>query len=119
MNFLAGVVAKGRTVIRLPAYDDHEIALPGLASMPADGTNVTVGLRPGHFNASGSAQLDLMIEMIEHLGLETFVYARHGKGSVVTIATQDGRDLKAGQPYAAHFDPATVLLFDTEGQRIR
>ena len=53
---------------------------------------MTVGLRPGHFNDTGSAQLDLDIEMVEHLGVETFVYARHGKGELITVATHDGRD---------------------------
>ncbi len=119
MNFLPGIIDKGRTAVRLPSFSDHAIPLAGVASAPADGTSVTVGLRPGHFNATGSAQIDLTIEMIEHLGLETFVYARHGKGEVITIATQEGRDLKAGQTFAAHFDPASTLLFDSEGQRIR
>ena len=119
MNFLPGIMDKGRTAVRLPSYGGHAIPLTGVASPPADGTRVTVGLRPGHFNATGSAQIDLTIEMIEHLGLETFVYARHGKGEVITIATQEGRDLKAGEPLAAHFDPASALLFDSEGQRLR
>jgi lactose/L-arabinose transport system ATP-binding protein len=119
MNFLAGIVEKGRTVVRLPEHGNHEVPLVGHASLPADGTSVTVGLRPGHFNVTGSVQLDLMIEMVEHLGLETFVYARHGKGEVITIATQDGRDLKAGQALEAHFDPASALLFDADGARIR
>ena len=119
MNFLPGIVDKNRTAVRLPAYDDHEIPLAGIAAMPADGTDVTVGLRPGHFSDSGAAELDLTIEMTEHLGLETFVYARRGRGEVITIATQDGRSLKAGQPYAAHFDPASALLFDAGGGRIR
>ena len=119
MNFLPGVIDKGRTVIHLPTHGNREIPVTGLASIPADGTGVTVGLRPGHFNATGSAQLDLNIEMIEHLGVETYVYATTGKGEVVTIATHDGRSLKAGEPFAAHFDPASALLFDSEGGRIR
>ena len=119
MNFLLGVIDKGRTVIHLPTHGNREIPVTGLASIPADGTSVTVGLRPGHFNATGSAQLDLNIEMIEHLGVETYVYATTGKGEVVTIATHDGRSLKAGEPFAAHFDPASALLFDSEGGRIR
>ncbi len=119
MNFLPGTIAKERTVVRLPAHGDHEIPLAGVAAVPADGTSVTVGLRPGHFNTTGSAELDLTIEMVEHLGLETFVYARHGKGDVITIATQDGRGLKAGEALSAHFDPASVLLFDSDGERIR
>jgi lactose/L-arabinose transport system ATP-binding protein len=119
MNFLPGVVDKGQTIVRLRAHGNHEIPLARLTAAPADGTNVTVGLRPGHFNAAGSAALDLDIEMVEHLGLETFVYARYDKGEVITIAIPDGRDLTAGQAYTAHFDPASVLLFGAEGQRIR
>ncbi len=119
MNFLSGIVDKKQSVIRLPTHGDHEIPTAGIAAIPADGTSVTVGLRPGHFNKTGAAEIDLTIEMVEHLGLETFVYARYDKGEVITIATQEGRDLKAGQPLAAHFDPASVLLFDSEGQRIR
>ena len=119
MNFLPGVVDKQQSVIRLPAHGDHEIPLSGLASVLADRTSVTVGLRPGHFNDSGSAVLDLHIEMVEHLGPETFVYARYGKGEVITVATHDGRDLKAGGKLVAHFDPASALLFDGDGRRIR
>ncbi len=119
MNFLPGIVDKGQTVVRLPEHGNQEIPLAGLAAIPVDGTGLTVGLRPGHFNAGGSAQLDLVIEMVEHLGLETFVYARHGKGEVITIATQNGRDLKAGQAYGPHFDPASTLLFDSDGHRLR
>ena len=115
MNFLPGIVDKGRTVVRLPAHGDHAIPIDGIASVPADGTSVTIGLRPGHFNSTGSGPLDLTIEVIEHLGLETFVYARYGKGEIVTIATQEGRDLKSGEPLVAHFDPASILLFELSG----
>ena len=102
-----------------PRMGIQEIPLSGLASVPPDGADVTVGLRPGHFIASGSAGLDLEIEMVEHLGVETYVYARYGKGEVVTVATHDGRDLKAGNKLEARFDPASALLFDADGQRIR
>ena len=119
MNFLPGIIAEGGSVIRLPAHGNRELPIPRLATHPLDGTNVTIGLRPGHFNAGGTAQLDLTIEMVEHLGLETFIYARHGKGEVVTIAAQDGRSLKAGDAFAARFDPASALLFDAQGRRLR
>jgi lactose/L-arabinose transport system ATP-binding protein len=119
MNFLPGVVGSGGTVVRLPAHGGQEIAIAGLAAVPADGTELTVGLRPGHFNTTGAARLDLEIEMIEHLGGETYVYARHGKGELVTVATHDGRLLKAGEKLDARFDPASALLFAADGRRIR
>jgi lactose/L-arabinose transport system ATP-binding protein len=119
MNFLPGDIGNKGTTVHLRAHGDREIALSGLASVPADGTAVTVGLRPGHFNDTGSAQFDLDIEMVEHLGVETYVYGRHNRGELVTVATHDGRSLKAGDKLAAHFDPASALLFDSDGDRIR
>jgi lactose/L-arabinose transport system ATP-binding protein len=119
MNFLRGVVAGGGKAVRLADYPDQTVALPALSAPPKDGSAVTVGLRPGYFNDSGSAKLDLEIEMVEHLGLETYVYGRHGKGDVITVATHAWRDLKAGAKLDARFDPASLLLFDSNGQRVR
>ncbi len=119
MNFLEGVIGGGGKSARLVAYGNQEIALPALATVPADGTRVTVGLRPGYFNTTGSAKLDLRIEMVEHLGIETFIYARHGKGDLITIATNEGRQLAAGELLEARFDPASALFFDQDGSRIR
>jgi len=119
MNFLRGVIGTGGKTVRLIDCGDQNVALSGLTSVPADGTIVTVGLRPGHFNDDGPAQLDLEIEMVEHLGVETYIYGRYGKGEVITVATHDGRDLKAGAKLAANFDPASMLLFDSDDRRVR
>jgi lactose/L-arabinose transport system ATP-binding protein len=114
MNFLKGVVDGG--AVRLPTCGNQRIPLA--ASAP-DGAEITVGIRPEHFKAQGSAQLDLKVEMIEHLGAETYAYARYGQGELLTIATDADRSLKSGVSLAARFDPARALLFDTDGRRIR
>jgi len=122
MNFLKGLVeasdADGLTV-RLPDCGDQRIALPRPATLLAKEAPVTVGLRPVHFNDSGAAVLNLTVELVEHLGGETFAYARHGNSELVTIGLRDGRSLRSGDAIAARFDPATALLFDATGQRIR
>ena len=46
-------------------------------------------------------------------------YARQGKSDVLTIATGGARNLIPGGRMLAHFDPSSVLLFDTDGTRIR
>jgi len=114
MNFLKGVV-DGSTV-RLPDHGNQSFAL---AARAPDGAEVTVGIRPEHFKLQGSAQLDLKVEMIEHLGAETYAYARYGQGDLLTIATNADRSLKSGDGLPARFDPARALLFDTAGRRIR
>jgi lactose/L-arabinose transport system ATP-binding protein len=118
MNFLKGVIeaADGQTYARLPDYGDARIPVNSRA---APETRVTIGIRPEHFNDQGSASLDLTIDMLEHLGGETFAYARHGNGELVVIETKNGRGLKAGERIAARFDPACALVFDADGKRLR
>jgi lactose/L-arabinose transport system ATP-binding protein len=122
MNFLEGVVedtGPGGITVSLPAYGGAPIVFPLPAAGLEKGSPVTIGIRPEQFNETGSAQLDLHVELIEHLGGETFAYARHGNSEVVTIAMRNGRGLKSGEPLVARFDPATALLFDAGGLRIR
>ena len=114
MNFLKGVV--DGNVVRLPDHGNQSFPLTARAPGEAE---VTVGIRPEHFKAQGSAQLDLKVEMIEHLGAETYAYARYGQGDLLTIATNADRSLKSGDLLPARFDPARALLFDTAGRRIR
>ncbi|RVH78022.1 TOBE domain-containing protein, partial [Sinorhizobium medicae] len=119
MNFLKGTteIVEGRTYARLPDHGGSKIPI-SLEAIAPD-TPVTIGLRPEHFNEAGPAVLDLTIDMLEHLGGETFAYARHGNGALIVVETKNGRGLKAGDRLAARFDPASALVFDGEGKRLR
>ena len=122
MNFLNGIAAGaegGKLTIRLPDYGNQRIAVPAPDTVVATDAPLTVGIRPGHFSDSGEASLDLQVELLEHLGNETFIYAGYGTGGLITIAMHDDRDLAAGQALKARFDPARVLLFGADEQRIR
>ena len=119
MNFIKGVVAGGSTTVRLTEYGDQTIPVAALAARPADGTPVTVGIRPDQFKRGGAAQLELNVDLIEHLGSETYAYARYGEGEVLTVATQNDREVKAGDKLVARFEPSAALLFDAAGNRIR
>jgi lactose/L-arabinose transport system ATP-binding protein len=113
MNLMRGIVSGGG--VRLPAYGNQTIPVRTGAS---EGSELTVGIRPEHFKAGGSARLDVEVEMVEHLGAETYAYARSGGSDPLTIATQNDRSIKAGDRIAAAFDPARVLLFDAAGRRL-
>ena len=117
MNFLEAVVEGGAA--RLPDYDNQRLPLPHLATKLTGGRPLTLGLRPMHFKAGGSAELALTIEIVEHPGGECFACARQGNGKMLTIAADNGRGLKPGDQVTARFDPARMLCFDTKGQRIR
>ena len=117
MNFLKGRVQSGRIV--LPEFGNQSVPLPKLTLPPGEGAEVTVGIRPETFKRGGEAELDLKIEIVEHLGDETFAYARQAGGQVVTIAVAEGRDLATGHTIKSTFDPAKALLFDKSGKRLR
>jgi lactose/L-arabinose transport system ATP-binding protein len=117
MNFLKGVVRGGRIV--LPEFGDQSIPMARMTLPPSDGANVTVGIRPEHFKKGGEAVLKLVVEIVEHLGDESYAYARQDGGQVVTICVNEGRGLQMGQVVEATFDPAKVLVFDKVGKRYR
>ncbi len=118
MNFLQARVSGG--ALALQDLPGQSLPLPPLKSALADGTEVTLGLRPEAFRKGGSAGLELKIEIVEHLGDETFAYASSGPGGpVLTLAIDEGRDLQPGQALTARFDPARAMLFGAEGQRLR
>ena len=125
MNFFDGKVT-GHTrfngvnqcQVALAGFDNAVVTLPLDGSLPDVGTEVSVGVRPEHFVEDGSATLPLTIDMLEHLGGETFVYARSASGVMVVVESKHGRDLRSGQALEARFDAAKALLFDKNGQRI-
>ena len=117
MNFLRGLVSKSKLV--LPDHGSVQIALPKIAQKLADGASVTMGVRPEHFKRGGAATLPVSVEIVEHLGGETYIHAGVGSSRSLTIASDDGRKLRHGDKLAAKFDPANILLFNEAGKRIR
>ena len=97
--------------------DPFTIPLTGVAAAP--GAKVTVGIRPEHFTVEGSARLRLETDVVEHLGGESYIYAHNRTGQRVIIKTTGVRDQRSGQPVAPAFHPASALLFDTDGLRLR
>ena len=117
MNFMKGVVDAG--MLRLSDYGDQRVPLGPIASRVRDGEPLVAGLRPEHFSKDGSARLSVTAEIVEHLGGETFVYARAGGREVLTVGLRDERACKSGDQLEATFDPSRLLYFDVNGHRIR
>ena len=114
MNLLPGIAEAGG--IRLTDFPGQILPSPVPVS---PGASVTVGIRPEHFDPEGSAALQTRVEIIEHLGGETYAYARGEGNTLLTIATGNDRHLKTGETYNAHFDPKNLLVFGQDGKRIR
>jgi lactose/L-arabinose transport system ATP-binding protein len=122
INFIKATVIrveKGKISVNLASYNNIKIEFTSKSNTLKIGDEVTVGLRPQHFSPKGGLTFKLMVELAEHLGSETFVYAGNATGELLTVATTNGRNLKIGQKFEAHFAPENALLFDAIGNRVR
>jgi len=125
MNFFEGKVTGQPRLndtqhceVTLNGFDHTMVSLPFVGTPPAMGSEVSVGVRPEHFHDAGDAALPVTIDMLEHLGGETFAYGRSSGGVMVVIESKNGRGLRSGQALQARFDGDKALLFDKNGTRI-
>ena len=120
MNFLpASVVEKGSgsVTVALAHHDGVRLTLPVTGAEP--GQDVTLGVRPEHFGPAGAGGADLVldIDVAEHLGSTSFVYAR-AAGEPLIIEREESRNGDETR-ITVSIDPAKAYLFDKQGQRIR
>jgi multiple sugar transport system ATP-binding protein len=120
MNLLTAPVSGGKANL-----GNYKIDVP--ASV---GSSVTVGVRPEGFTPA-STGFDVLVEVVEELGSDAFVYGRPVDPSVkFANATDEGAQVivrwdpknppKAGQTVTVQANPAAIHLFDSvSGERIK
>jgi lactose/L-arabinose transport system ATP-binding protein len=88
--------------------------------MPEPGSKVVVGVRPEHFGSAGEGDADLhvSVDVVEHLGSTSFLYARTLAGDDVVIQ-RDAAAAAAGDAAEATVSIRRSYLFDENGLRLR
>ena len=115
MNFLDGFVKLGQ--ITVPALNDH--AIETSVQLPAEGTKVTVGLRPKALRLDMSKN-NLKLEIHERLGGISYAYLMSPTGEKIIVEISDDNEMSAGQDVGLSFEQSAALFFDSEnGQRLR
>ncbi|MEH6787313.1 MAG: sn-glycerol-3-phosphate ABC transporter ATP-binding protein UgpC [Paracoccus sp. (in: a-proteobacteria)] len=113
MNFMEGRVEDGE--IAIPTM---RRSIPSPVALPAEGTAVTVGLRPEFLKIDGGDSLS--VDMVEALGGVSYVHASAENGEKLVIEDRDKVAVRIGDAIGAGFDPACALIFDAQtGQRLR
>ena len=119
MNLLNAPVVGGKAKL-----GNLEIAVPASA-----GSSVTVGIRPEGFSPASSG-FDVLVEVVEELGSDAFVYGKPADSSVkFANATDEGAQVivrwdpknppRAGQTVTVSANQSSVHLFSaTNGERI-
>jgi sn-glycerol 3-phosphate transport system ATP-binding protein len=116
MNFLPAALAEGGTAARLKA--GATIAFADGVHPGADGTPLTIGIRPEHVQAgTGPGSLALKVDLVEPLGAESLIHGALPSGEAFTVRMSDCAPL-AGSVLPVVLPPASLHVFDAEGRRI-
>jgi lactose/L-arabinose transport system ATP-binding protein len=64
-------------------------------------------------------QLKLTTDIVEHLGGESYIYARTQANQRIVMKLADARQFRTGEAITAAFDVSRAFLFDAAGMRLR
>ncbi|MEI9410501.1 sn-glycerol-3-phosphate ABC transporter ATP-binding protein UgpC [Mesorhizobium salmacidum] len=121
MNFIkahiVGRDAKG-VVVELAGEEKTRVVQPLTGVAPEPGSKVIVGVRPEHFGVAGEGDADLTvaIDVVEHLGGTSFLYARTAHGEDVVIQRDAA---KVPETSDVTVSIRKSYLFDEKGMRLR
>jgi lactose/L-arabinose transport system ATP-binding protein len=121
MNFLsARIVGRepGLVVVELAGESPTRLGQPLAGPAPELGSRVLLGVRPEHFGEAGKGDADLLvkIDMVEHLGGTSFVYARTAGNQQLVIQRDADRVVDASEMSVSI---RRSCLFDESGLRLR
>jgi len=122
MNFLPGKVAhetaEGVT-ITLDHAPTFSLTLP-VAARPGIGAPITLGIRPEHFEDAGkAADLTVAVDVAEHLGNTSYVYAHLAEELPLIIERPESRHVGKLDRLTISVPANKAFLFDSDGTRLR
>ena len=109
MNFLNGVSEGGK--VRVAGLGDKLIETA--VALPANGSPVTVGLRPQHLSVT-PATTSITVDLRERLGGVAFDYLTTPTGERIVVETRGDEPIAPGTKVAVEFDPKDALFFDAQ-----
>ena len=121
MNFMAASIiekAAGGTTVELKNHDKVRLTLPVAGGSVGDA--VTVGVRAEHFGlaGAGNADISLDVDVAEHLGSTSYVYA-NASGEALVIEREESRHEDKNERITVSISADRAYLFDSAGHRLR
>ncbi|CDI09934.1 ABC transporter ATP-binding protein [Agrobacterium pusense] len=123
MNFLdATVIGGGADSVTLALDSDPAVRLTlPIKERVNAGARVSLGIRPEHFADAGGGDSDLTVhvDVAEHLGNTSYVYARTEGDEQLIIERPESRDVGNRDRLTVGLSARRAFLFDSKGERLR
>lgn len=111
MNFVKGIARSG--AVEVPALDNS--TLPTTVALPADGTEVTVGLRPQHLSINPAGG-NLTLYITEQLGGVSYHYLDAPTGERFIVEAREGAEFPQTATTGLTFDAGNAMFFDAKSE---
>lgn len=97
------------------------VTLPVERPRGGSGERVTLGIRPEHFVKAGQGDADLTIkvDVAEHLGNTSYIYANVAGGEQIIIEREESRNETNRDLLTVAIRSSHAFLFDSDGNRLR
>jgi inositol-phosphate transport system ATP-binding protein len=112
ITFLRGVMKDGAF-----AMPESEIRVP-VSVKAAEGTKLTLGVRPEHFSPAGDVAVPGKVTFAETQGRENLYDVRLAGGSLLRSIQPVRNDITVGDEVKWAIDSRGVFVFDEEGRRL-
>ena len=124
MNFMSAEIVDAdaqNITVSLLNQGNVRLTMPVENAPPGIGEKVTLGVRPEHFCKAGHGDTDLTIkvDVAEHLGNTSYVYANVRGGEQIIIEREESRNESNRDMLTIAIKASNAFLFDNTGNRIR
>ena len=124
MNFLKArvvTIEPGKVTVSLANQSNVQLTIPVASTAPKVGEEISLGIRPEKFAEPGQGDADLTVEVdvAEHLGNTSYVYAHVAKDERIIIEREDSRDATNKDSLTVGISAADTFLFDHAGHRVK
>jgi multiple sugar transport system ATP-binding protein len=77
---------------------------------------VIIGIRPTDFSTASGSELKVVVDVIEPMGNELYVYGRCGDNMLSARVPEDALP-KVGQPFLLKINPEKLYIFDEKTEK--
>lgn len=114
MNFITGVIKKQANRI---VFENADIRLKLNNNFSNYiGKDITIGIRPTDFSTKKGSAIKIMIDVVEPLGSEHYIYGRHGKVAL-SACLPEGHTPHTGELFTLRIDPVKIYKFDATNKQ--